>query len=61
MVYGTSGAWLPKRYTNHCTMEFEKMNSPAMHSVNVRAPNAFLGISIEQDRGSLLLAQQRCG
>ena len=57
VVYGTSGAWLPNRYTDHCTMESKKMNSPAMHSASASAPNAFLGISIELDRGSLLLAQ----
>jgi hypothetical protein len=55
VVYGTSGAWLPKRYPDHCTIELEKMKRPATQSANVRAPKAFLGISISLDRGSLFL------
>lgn len=55
VVYGISGAWLPKRDTDHCAIEFEKTSRLATQRTIVRAPNAFLGISILVDRGSLLL------
>lgn len=46
---------MPKRYTDHCTIELEKTKRPAMQRTKVKAPNTFLGISIALNRGSLFL------